>query len=700
MDNPITKNERKEKVVAVLKYACRFIPAIILAVLMIIALTDVNFVLSNTEGTESKNYDSVYLILMIVMLGLSVIVPLLGNGIARYVAGGAAFCGFPFVCFYLLEYYSRNPFKESPVMKQDIIMLNILLFYLLAVTLLFLTTRSDVALAVTAAVPMIFGFANYLAVAFRDAPVFPWDVMSLGTAMSVLDNYKIEMTSKLWFIIFTYVFMIGFAFLTGFRFKMKKKLIWVNIVAAVISLSSFIGFMAYARSDEAESKYGYYPYLYSSKYLYKYNGTALSFVWTTKYLKLDAPKGYSTDELKTLYEKYKEVEEPAQSVTPNIIVIMNEAFSDLSVLAKEGNFSTNQDYMPFIHSLMSDPSQAKFAATGTTYVSVKGGNTPNSEFEFLTGTSMAYLPTGSIPYQQYINSAQISIVTQLKESGYDATAMHPYPGSGWERNEVYPRLGFDDMYFYSDFKGSDRVRSYYSDLGMYKKLISLYEEKRASGDTDPQFFFGVTMQNHGSYKKVTGFTPDVTVDGLDINASSTYYELASYLSLIKKSDEALEYLIDYFESIEEPTIILMFGDHQPNDYVVRPILSKNGIKDITSEDLETQQLRWQTPYIVWANYDVAEDNVQFASTTSLNYLGAMLMKAAGITLTPFQSWQLTELQPNYPIINANCYVTSDGVFHSVKDIYSEQALSLYAKLQYNLVFDKKNTIDGLFSLKQ
>ena len=114
------------------------------------------------------------------------------------------------------------------------------------------------------------------------------------------------------------------------------------------------------------------------------------------------------------------------------------------------------------------------------------------------------------------------------------------------------------------------------------------------------FFFGVTMQNHGSYKKVNSFTPDIEVTELPKSSSSTYYELATYLSLIKKTDEAFEYLINYFPQVEEPTIILMFGDHQPNDYVVNPILKLNGI-DINTSDLETQQIRWQTPYILWSN---------------------------------------------------------------------------------------------------
>ncbi len=689
MDAPAYLPDKKDKILKIVKYSCKFIPALLLAILMTVALVTTDFQLSGNAGDNTgTKTDSLYLILMIIMLGISVIIPIIGRGKINTVIGGVCYASFPFACFFLLEYYNRNPFKDSPVMKDELVMLNVLFFYILCLTLTFLTTRSDVAIAVTAGIPMIFGFANYLATAFRDAPIFPWDILSFGTAMSVLDNYTIKMTSKLWFILFSFTFMIGIGFLVGFRFKMKKKLIWINIVAAVISLSTLAGFVFYARSDEAEKKYGYYPYLFSSKYLYKYNGTALSFIWTTKYLKMDKPSGYSVSELKELYEKYEQLKEE-EEVKPNIIVIMNEAFSDLSVL---GEFTTNKEYLPFIQSLTDN------TVKGNVYVSVKGGNTPNSEFEFLTGTSMAYLPAGSIPYQQYINSDTPSMVSQLEELGYSTTAMHPYPASGWERNEVYERLGFDSAYFLPDFSGAQRIRSYVSDLGMYKKLISLYEETRESGDASPQFFFGVTMQNHGSYKKVSSFTPDIEITELPKDSSSTYYEIATYLSLIKKSDEAFEYLVDYFSNVDEPTIILMFGDHQPNDYIAKPILKMNGISDISSVDLKTQQIRWQTPYIVWSNYEISENNRMDSGDTSLNYLGAMLLRHAGIPLTSFQRWLTEELQPQYPIINANSYVDAGGVFHSISDINSVPVLNTYAQLQYNLVFDTRNRIKNLFSI--
>lgn len=123
---------------------------------------------------------------------------------------------------------------------------------------------------------------------------------------------------------------------------------------------------------------------------------------------------------------------------PNILVIMNEAFSDLSVY---GDFNTTEDYMPFWRSLK------KNTVRGNLYVSVKGGNTANTEFEFLTGNTMAFLPTGSVPYQQFLNGAMPSLASQLGKLGYQTAALHPYYSTGWNRDKVYPYLGFDSEYF-------------------------------------------------------------------------------------------------------------------------------------------------------------------------------------------------------------------------------------------------------------
>ena len=100
---------------------------------------------------------------------------------------------------------------------------------------------------------------------------------------------------------------------------------------------------------------------------------------------------------------------------PNIIVVMNESFSDLSVL---GDFEVNKDYMTFLHRLFEGEENT---VTGMLNVSVCGGNTANTEFEFLTGNTMAFLPQGSIPYQQYINGRLPSLAEHLSSLGYHAS---------------------------------------------------------------------------------------------------------------------------------------------------------------------------------------------------------------------------------------------------------------------------------------
>ena len=149
--------------------------------------------------------------------------------------------------------------------------------------------------------------------------------------------------------------------------------------------------------------------------------------------------------------------------TPNVIAVMNESFSDLSVL---GDFKTNQDYMPFYHSLK------KNTIKGNMYMSSFGGQTANSEFEFLTGSSMAFLPGGSVAYQYQVKDELGSLTTTLKEQGYQGMkALHPYLASGYNREVVYPLLGFSDFLSDVDFKEPEMLRRFISDKENYKKVI-------------------------------------------------------------------------------------------------------------------------------------------------------------------------------------------------------------------------------------
>lgn len=351
---------------------------------------------------------------------------------------------------------------------------------------------------------------------------------------------------------------------------------------------------------------------------------------------------------------------------PNIIVMMNESFSDLSVL---GDFETNEDYMPFIHSLEQG---AENTVTGMLNVSVCGGNTANTEFEFLTGNTMAFLPQGSIPYQQYINGDLKALPDYLKTLGYQTIATHPYNAGGWERDTVYPMLGFNESVFKDEYVNPQYVRQYISDESCVDKIIEFYENK----ETDkPLFVFNVTMQNHGGYQDQYGnFTPDISVK------DSTNFSLQQYLSLVKLSDSALESLISYFKDADEKTVIVFFGDHQPSDAVASTVLAKNGMSwnHLTEEQ---QKLRYQVPYVVWANYDIDEET---GADTSANYLAAEVLERAGVPLDEYRSY-LMHLKAEYPVISAVRTVKADG--SEVRASDEKDEMDIYRKLQYYELFD-------------
>ena len=156
---------------------------------------------------------------------------------------------------------------------------------------------------------------------------------------------------------------------------------------------------------------------------------------------------------------------------------------------------------------------------------------------------MAFLPSGCRPYQQYITDDTYSLVSTLNDQGYTSLAVHPYYAAGWNRDRVYPLLGFQDFVSMEDFENPEYIREYISDKSSYDKVIDLYEQK----DPDERLFlFNVTMQNHGGHLDYSnGFQN--TVEILNKPEGQEFPKAEQYLTLVQESDKAFpEYPVNYF----------------------------------------------------------------------------------------------------------------------------------------------------------
>lgn len=551
-------------------------------------------------------------------------------------------------------------------MKIRIQLLNIVLFELIMALLLFLFGKLKTALRCQTILFMIIGLANYYVLEFRSAPIMPWDILSIGTAASVANNFKYTLSKETVFVLIGFVILI----LLESKVTLELKKDWrIRVGGVLASFALLWGFTAMLHQDSTVARFKLYDKLFTPTVMSKRDGTAVAFLMELKYIVVEKPDGYNKEDAAALLASYDTNDTESATHTPNIIVIMNEAFSDLSVL---GDFETNEDYMPFLHSLMQEGTPNTIS--GHLNVSVLGGNTANTEFEFLTGNTMAFLPQGSVAYQQYVKSNDYSIATYLKSKGYDTIAMHPYNASGWNRDKVYPLLGFDTFYSLKDWVNPVKIRKYVSDQSCYDKIIELYEQKDAN---TPFFLFNVTMQNHSSYsEEYDNFHPDITVEGTSSKI------LPNYLSLIKLSDQALENLIEYFSQADEDTIIVFFGDHQPSNSVAAPVWKING-RSGDSLTEEEEALRYKVPFIIWANYDIeAASNVE----TSANYLGSHVLRAAGLPLYDYRNY-LSQLEGQYPVLTAIRAENAQGISTPVKDVKS--TLQDYMTLQYYNIFSQK-----------
>lgn len=566
----------------------------------------------------------------------------------------------PLGCFYTFETLTHQMSTMIELAKR----LNIAFYYWLFLFVFFIAGRTSISMAICVSAIAIIGVGNYFVVMFRSNPIVPWDIYSFETAMGVADNYVFSVDWALAEHIAMFILMLIVGVRTNIR--LNKKILRPILTVAMCIPAYF--YISYLWQDNLERNTGLNDTLFNAKYMHSKDGFFVSFILDIHFLQIEEPKNYSDEYALSLLNKQKveKVETPEE--LPDIIAIMDETFSDPAVL---GEFETNKDYMPFVHSILRG--EVANTISGYTDVSVLGGNTANSEFEFLTGNSMAFFPNGSVPYLQYIRDGISTIVPQLEEYGYTTYGTHPYRAKGWNREFIYDLMGFDYRYFQGSFPFEDKLRNYVSDEADFKSILEWRNNTEG-----PFFMFNVTMQNHSNYGgDFDNFDPQIVAKFK--NTYSNKY-LNKYLSLMYETDQDVASLLSELSQSDRKTIVVFWGDHQPNDYVVRPIYKEYGL-DFDNQTYEQQQQRQKTPFFIWANYDIQEQtNVEI----SLNYLNILLFETAGLQLDEYQTFRKNLWQGQIPMMNAVGYRNDDGDLVEYDDAPEEiqNLLNEYQNIQY------------------
>jgi phosphoglycerol transferase MdoB-like AlkP superfamily enzyme len=590
----------------------------------------------------------------------------------------------PALAFLTVEYMIGNfdyfPFACSLTLPQEFIM-NLIWYYMVSTVFYLATGRPRLSVAITVVFFLIFGLVDSYFFEFRGRVLFPSDLMATGTAANVISEYDLTPSFRQGAGTIAMVLYVVVLYVIPFK-KGNLRPRW-KISTAIAAIC--IGYVCLFFYTPFLKWTGFEARLWTSLWQTKQNGVVLNFTVNLRYSSVEEPDEYD-EKIDDLINSQKSDNDVIQNdaVRPNIIAIMNESFCDLSVIGLE----TNEPCLPFIDSLSEN------TIKGQTYVSVFSGHTANSEYEFLTGNSISFLPIGTVAYQMFTHENDYSLARQLNSLGYYSIAMHPYAQSGWNRTSVYNRYDFDEMYFIDDFTEVENIREYCSDYSNYQNLINRFESHNASekGD-DPLFVFNITMQNHGGYS-VNWKNLDKTV-WLTGDMEGKYESVDMYLSLARESDNAFKALVEYFQAQDEPTIIVMFGDHHPglSDTFYTDVF---GQKKDTLSQAESVCL-YTVPYVIWANYDIEEKEY---GDFSLNYLSTVFVDVLGYPKTGYQKF-LFEAMQELPVITRNFYRDSSGAWQGNAQMLSlsaQKLLNEYSILQYNGLEGGKNRYDSFFNL--
>ncbi len=506
--------------------------------------------------------------------------------------------------------------------------------------------------------------ANYFVIILRNKPIMPADLKAIGTAKEVMGGYTFTPS---WQMVLGVAVVILYAVLLVATWKknkssenlpLKTKLVRRAVSAAAAVLLMVIG--VNTQTFKNLDSFAWDMVLLKS---FHEEGMVTTYLKSAFNSIVREPEGYSRELVKSYLAEYQD-EQKTKGIQPtNIIMVMNEAFADLRTVGMNPAI----DVMPFIDSLDEN------TVEGSLYVGVFGGGTCNTEFEALSGNTLAFLGPGAYPYTENVTEPMFSLASYFKDLGYYTEAFHATSKNDYNRLRVYPFFGFAKSNFIDSYtfeSEDDYLHSHPADLTDYRFVESvdnMHEDEK-------RFLFDVTMQNHSGYER---WLDVEKAESVVENGGDLYVDTQIYLSLIKASDDAVEQLVETYRRCNEPTMIIFFGDHQPG-------LPSVAIDEIYSE-LYSQLDLFKTKFFIWTNYDSPEWH---NAGLSANYLPWLILDQGNFPKPPYIQ-MLGELYEHYPIISSQGVMDIDGnVYTGVAEVMDDPLIRKYQYIQYANLFDE------------
>lgn len=522
----------------------------------------------------------------------------------------------PVISFMSIELLNQGIWQEFTVLET---LANLIWYYLFYLIVFSLLRRAWLTVVIGQTVGVVISLISYTLVEMRDIPLLPMHISLLGTVKNVADQYHFTIPLR---VHLAAMAAIAWIVLCAAWMDQHKKLTLKRYLVGLTAglLCGILGFIGFRFSD-FKSVFEIGINYWDVKGYYQRHGFMLAFLTFAQNQYVEKPSGYSPEVVADILRPYRSDQQPTEK-QPTIIGIMNESYADY-----EGfdGVTFNQTLTPFYRSLKGDN-----VIKGNIYVSIFGGGTVNSEYEFLTGNSLTFLPNQAIPFQQFLDKPAPSLATQLQDLGYQTVAMHPYYASGYSRQTAWKNLGFETLYFmdtHRPFDFSDRLRGLISDDANYREMLKIIREDR----DQPLFLFDVTIQNHGDYEVAD--LPEIDTGLRVTNMASEYDRANVFFNLMQHSDQALQMFLTELEEEEEPIVVVLFGDHQPS-------LGEAFLDQMMGKD-RPQTDAYQVPFLIWANFPLHKEGLPESINTSPNFLSSYLMHSISDRIRPsaFQNFQ-------------------------------------------------------------